>query len=72
MTIHLSPLLSQTFQKIEKAPSISDFLLHKFEDKKLKQEFQMSWEYFLKLVDLVSSSPVFNKYSYNPQNPVQY
>ena len=41
---------------IEKAPHISDFLLHRLEDKQFKQEFRMHQEPFFNLCNLIQAT----------------
>ena len=51
---------------IEKAPPISDYLLHTLEDKCFKREFRMSRDHFLKLCEMVSNDEVFQNNSNHP------
>ena len=52
---------------IEKAPHISDFLLHRLDDKRFKQEFRMRREPFLNLCDLIRTNQVFENNANNLQ-----
>ncbi|KNZ53829.1 hypothetical protein VP01_3124g1 [Puccinia sorghi] len=52
-------------------PPISEFLLHRLDDKIFKKEFRIPWEMSVKLCGLVTSNPIFHNNSDNPQRPVE-